>query len=53
MPWIVRVGGTTTAGGWRLDVEIEHGGAPVEGLAAAAALDAWRTALIGWGLLRR
>ncbi len=54
VPRIISASGTTdaTAAGWRLDLEIEHGGNRVDGLTvAAAAVAAWRRVLTGWGLL--
>jgi hypothetical protein len=55
VPRMVSVSGTTDTGGeggWRLDLQIEHGGKSLDGLTAAAnAVDAWRRVLTGWGLL--
>jgi hypothetical protein len=41
-----------SAGGWRLGLQIDHGGTQREGLQiASAAVDAWRRVLTGWRLI--
>ncbi len=53
-PKIVAASGTSGPGdGWRLNLEIDHGGAKLDGLKVASeALDAWRAHLTTWGLLK-
>ncbi len=55
VPRIVSGSGTAATAsdaGWRLDLQIEHGGRLLDGLMTAAdAVDSWRRVLTGWGLL--
>jgi hypothetical protein len=53
-PEVVKREGTTGsgAGGWRLDVTIQHGPDARDGLEVAReAVDAWRQLLTGWSLI--
>jgi hypothetical protein len=53
VPALKDLSGTSLpGGGWRLDLEIEHGSKVVDGLELASeAVDAWRGLLEGWSLI--
>lgn len=52
LPKIAHARSTSTESGWRLDLTIVHAGVERDGLTVAAeAVDAWKLALTGWGLL--
>jgi hypothetical protein len=52
-PVLVRRQGTTLSGGWRLDLEIQHGADTRDGLdVARQAVDAWRQKLADWSLIQ-